>query len=164
MICVNGNGDVIGGNRSRPANRAGFLIHSALHKARPDVHAACHFHGISGRAWSVFGRPLDMLVQDSCKLYKSHSVYNAYGGIVFGTEEGERIAEALGNGRLCILRNHGLITVGQTVDEAAFLFGLGERLCEIQLKAEAAAANGIPKILITDEEAAFNHKMEDDPE
>lgn len=164
MILVNMDGKVIGGNRSRPANAAGFLIHASVHKARSDVHAACHFHGIHGRAWSVFGRPLEMLTQDSCKLFNAHSVYNAYGGLVFGSEEGDRIAEALGNGRLCILRNHGLITVGQTVDEAAFLFGLGERLCKIQLLAEAAAANGIPKVLISDEEAAYNYKMEDDPE
>ena len=52
MILVNMEGEVIGGNRSRPANAAGFLIHSEVHKARPDVHAICHFHGIHGRAWS----------------------------------------------------------------------------------------------------------------
>lgn len=164
MILLDYEGNVIGGNRSRPANRAGFLIHSAIHKARSDVHAACHFHGVHGRAWSVFGRPLDMLTQDSCKLYKNHSVYNAYGGIVFGEEEGHRIAKALGDGKLCILRNHGLLTVGETVDEACFLFGLGERLCKIQLLAEAAANQGMPKILISDDEAAYNYKMEADPQ
>ena len=105
-----------------------------------------------------------MLTQDSCKLFNKHRVYNAYGGIVFGAEEGQRIAQALGDGRLCILRNHGLLTVGHTVDSAAFLFGLGERLCKIQLLAEAAAANGIPKVLISDEEAAYNCRMEDDEE
>lgn len=52
MILLNLKGEVIGGNRSKPANSAGFLIHSEIHKARPDVNAICHFHGIHGRAWS----------------------------------------------------------------------------------------------------------------
>lgn len=59
--------------------------------------------------------------------------------------------------------NHGLITVGSTVDEAAFLFSLLEHSCEIQLKVEAAAANGLKKVIITPEEAAYNFKMASDP-
>lgn len=57
------------GNMSRPANAAGFLIHSAVHKARPDVDAACHTHSPHGMAWSAFGRPLEMLTQDAAYLY-----------------------------------------------------------------------------------------------
>src|SRR5436305_10449692 len=52
MILVNFDGKVIGGNRSRPPNAAGFLIHAAVHKARPDVHAVCHAHTTYGKAWS----------------------------------------------------------------------------------------------------------------
>lgn len=44
-------------------NKAGFIIHSSLHQMRPDVNAACHMHSPYGRAWSVFGRPVEMLVQ-----------------------------------------------------------------------------------------------------
>ena len=54
---------------SRPANAAGFLIHSAVHKTRPDVNAACHAHGVHGMAWSSFARPLEMLTQDIAYLY-----------------------------------------------------------------------------------------------
>jgi ribulose-5-phosphate 4-epimerase/fuculose-1-phosphate aldolase len=61
------DGKVVGGNTSRPANGAGFLIHSAVHKARPDVHAACHMHGKAGKAWSAFGKKLEMINQDVCK-------------------------------------------------------------------------------------------------
>lgn len=57
------------GNMSRPANSAGFFIHSAVHKARPDVVAACHTHSPHGMAWSAFGRPLEMLTQDAAYLY-----------------------------------------------------------------------------------------------
>ncbi|KAL6410616.1 aldolase [Ilyonectria robusta] len=166
MILVNLDGAVIGGNRTRPPNTAGFLIHAAVHKARPDAHSICHCHSVYGKAWSVFGRRLEMLTQDSCKFRgDAHSVYNSYGGVVLGSEEGDRIAEALGpKGKGCILRNHGLLTVGKTVDEAAFLFTSMEASCRVQLLAEAAAANGSPKVLITDEEANFNFDVESDPE
>lgn len=70
------------------------------------------------------------------------------------------MAKALGpNGKGLALMNHGLLTVGQTVDEAAYLFRLMEKSCEAQLLVEAAAANGIQKQIIRDEEAAYNFKM-----
>ncbi|KAF5575496.1 fuculose-phosphate aldolase [Fusarium pseudocircinatum] len=166
MILVNLKGEVIGGNRTRPPNSAGFLIHASIHKARGDVHAICHCHSIHGKAWSVFGKRLEMLTQDVCKFRgDAHSVYDSYGGVVLGSEEGDRIAAAMGpKGKGCILRNHGILTVGQTVDEAAWLYTSMERSCRVQLLAEAAAANGLPKVLIDDEEANFNFDVESDPE
>ncbi len=154
------DGEMIGGNRTRPANKAGVFIHAAIHKARPDVGAVCHTHTIYGKAWSAFARPLEMLNQDVCDLFRAHSVYAQYGGIVLGEQEGEKMADALGSrGKGLILMNHGLLTVGKTVDEAAFLFRVMEKSCEVQLLAEAAAANGIEKKLISDEEAANNFKF-----
>lgn len=101
-----------------------------------------------------------MLNQDVCDLYGVQGVYAEYGGIVFGEQEGERMARALGvKGKALILMNHGLLTVGETVDEAAFLFRLMEKSCEVQLLAEAAAANGNEKKIISDEEAAYNFKF-----
>lgn len=162
MICLDiATGKIVGGNTSRPANAAGYLIHSAVHKRRPnDIHAICHAHSNAGRAWSVFARPLEMLNQDVCNFYDAHAVYARYGGIVFAAEEGEHIAAALGDkNKGVILMNHGLLTVGSTVDEAGFMFGLMDRACAMQLQVEAAAANGIPKQIISDEEAAYNFKM-----
>ncbi len=81
---------------------------------------------------------------------------------VFGAEEGERIADSLGaRGRGAILMNHGLLTVGRTVDEAGFMFGLLDRSCAVQLAAEAAAAagGGLAKHIIADAEAAYNFRM-----
>ena len=166
MMLVDFDGEVLGSNTSRPTNAAGVLIHAAIHRARPDVHAVCHSHSIAAKAWSVFGKRIEMLTQDACKFYgEAQGVYNSYGGIVLGSEEGNRIATALGSvGKGCILRNHGILTVGSTVDEAAFLFTSMERSCRVQLLAEAAAANGIAKVLITDEEAKFNFDVEADPE
>ncbi|EPE06247.1 class ii aldolase [Ophiostoma piceae UAMH 11346] len=150
----------------RTANAAGYLIHRAVHKARPhDVHAVCHSHTSAGRAWAAFARPLDMLTQDVCTFYNAHAVYAQYGGIVFAEDEGQNIAKALQPAhRGAILMNHGLITVGSTVDEAGFLFGLLDRSCAIQLQVEAAAANGIKKQIVSDEEAEYNFKMGSDPD
>lgn len=97
---------------------------------------------------------------DVCNFHNAHAVYARYGGIVFAAEEGEHIASALGDtNKGVILLNHGLLTVGSTVDEAGFMFGLLDRACAMQLAVEAAAANGIPKNVISDEEAAHNFKM-----
>ncbi|ROT34587.1 arad-like aldolase/epimerase [Sodiomyces alkalinus F11] len=165
MILVDLDGNVIGGNRSRPPNKAGFLIHSSVHRARPDAHAVCHAHTVHGKAWSVFARRLDMITQDACKFYAdAHAVYDRYGGVVLGPEEGDLIAAALGpRGKGCILRNHGLLTVGRTVDEAAWLFTSMEKSCQVQLLVESVA-HSIPKVLIPDKEAKFNFDVEADPE
>jgi ribulose-5-phosphate 4-epimerase/fuculose-1-phosphate aldolase len=160
MICVNLDGDTVGGNTAGSINAAGFQIHSAVHKARSDVHAICHTHSVHGRAWSAFAKPLEMINQDVCYFYKAHSVYSDYGGIANEASEGEKIAESLGDGKAAILMNHGLLTVGETVDEAAFLFCLMERSCKVQLMADAA---GHEKHYVSDDEAAYNFQMASTP-
>jgi ribulose-5-phosphate 4-epimerase/fuculose-1-phosphate aldolase len=167
MVLVDYSGRAVGGNTSRPANAAGFLIHSALHKARPDVHAACHTHSKAGKAWSAFARPLAMLNQDVCYVHgDAQAVYADFGGVVFTEAEGDRLAAALGpRGKVMHLRNHGLLTVGHTVDEAAFLHCLMERSCEVQLMVEAAEAAGHGKAtVIPDDMAAEVYRMASDPE
>lgn len=97
MILVHQNGDNIGDKTGRSVNAAGFHIHSAIHKARPNVHAICHTHSPFGRAWSAFARPLEMINQDVCNFFgDAQTVYAQYGGIVLGKEEGVKMAEALG--------------------------------------------------------------------
>ncbi|OQD71662.1 hypothetical protein PENPOL_c001G00110 [Penicillium polonicum] len=164
MILVNEDGVAVGGNMSRPANAAGFLIHSAIHRARPDVNAACHFHSKYGKAWSTFAQPLEMLNQDVAIFYGAQSVYKEFGGVVLKEEESTALAESLGQGKAMILRNHGLLTVGGTVDEAAYLFLLMEKSCMIQLAADAAAASGREKLYIDDEAARFTYENTSDPE
>jgi ribulose-5-phosphate 4-epimerase/fuculose-1-phosphate aldolase len=91
-------------------NTAGFMIHAALHKARPDINAAAHCHSPYGRAWSTFGRPIELLNQDCCMFYNDLSVYEGFGGVVLAKEEGENIAKALGSTRKnVILQNHGYV-------------------------------------------------------
>jgi ribulose-5-phosphate 4-epimerase/fuculose-1-phosphate aldolase len=141
LIRVDHDGNVLEGNY--PVNRAAFAIHSKLHQARPDAVAAAHTHGIHGRAFSALGRPLAMISQDVCAFYNDHAVYDDYGGVALELDEGERIATALGSRKAAILRNHGLVTVGKSVDEAAWWYITMERSCQVQLMAEAAA-NGAP--------------------
>lgn len=136
-----------------------------VHKARPDVHAACHAHSVYGKAFSVFGRELDMITQDSLRFFRSHSVYDNFGGVVLDREEGRRIARCLGDRKACILQNHGLLTVGGSVDEAAFWFMSLDKTCHAQLLVDAASAgSGREKKFIGEEEARFTYNQVGTPE
>jgi ribulose-5-phosphate 4-epimerase/fuculose-1-phosphate aldolase len=136
LILVDADGEVVKG-RAR-VNRAAFAIHSRIHAARPDVIAAAHSHSQYGRTFSTLGRTLDPLTQDACAFYNDHALFNDYTGVVLETSEGDRIAQALGDRKAVILRNHGLLTVGQSVEAAAFWFISMDRCCHTQLLAEAA--------------------------
>jgi ribulose-5-phosphate 4-epimerase/fuculose-1-phosphate aldolase len=136
LILVNRDGEVVEGNAA--VNRAAFAIHSQVHEARPDVIAAAHSHSLHGKAWSTLGRLLDPLTQDACAFYDDHALFDDFTGVVLDPEEGKRIAHALGDHKAAILRNHGLLTVGHSVDEAVWWFITMERSCQAQLLAEAA--------------------------
>lgn len=105
-----------------------------------------------------------MINQDVCTFYKLHALYDDFGGVALDAKEGEAIAQAVGSGKGAILRNHGLITVGKTVDEAAYLFTLMERSCETQLLAQAALRPGQELWVCGDEEAAYTEHEGGDPE
>jgi ribulose-5-phosphate 4-epimerase/fuculose-1-phosphate aldolase len=145
LMLVNDRGEVVEGNW--PLNTAAFVIHSQIHSARPDVVSAAHAHSLHGKAWSALRRPIDPLTQDACAFYDDHVVFGDYTGAVLDLEEGKRIAHALGDNKAAILSNHGLLTVGQTVDEAAWWFITMERTCQAQLLAEAA---GTPVLIDPD--------------
>ena len=136
LILVNSRGEVVEGKH--PVNRAAFAIHSRVHEARPDVVAAAHSHSMYGKSWSCLGKLLDPLTQDACAFYEDHGLFDDFTGIVYDTSEGDRIAAALGHRKAAILRNHGLLTVGQTVDEAVWWFIAMDRSCQSQLLAQAA--------------------------
>ncbi|NET74231.1 MAG: class II aldolase/adducin family protein [Sphaerospermopsis sp. SIO1G2] len=153
LLLVNDQGEVIKGNK--PVNAAAFAIHSRIHQARPDIIAAAHAHSLYGKSWSTLGRLLDPLTQDACAFYEDHALFNDYTGVVLETNEGDRIAATLGNKKAIILRNHGLLTVGNSVDETIWWFITMDRSCQAQLLAEAA---GKP-ILISPETARFTHSQ-----
>ncbi|MGL5080239.1 MAG: class II aldolase/adducin family protein [Microcoleaceae cyanobacterium] len=135
LILVNHNGEVVQGEK--PVNAAAFAIHAQVHQARPDIIAAAHAHSLYGKAWSSLGRSLDPLTQDACSFYEDHALFDDYTGVVLDPHEGQRIAQTLGMRKALILRNHGLLTVGHSVDEAAWWFITLDRTCQAQLLAEA---------------------------
>jgi ribulose-5-phosphate 4-epimerase/fuculose-1-phosphate aldolase len=148
LVRVDHTGKVVEGGRA--INAAAFAIHSRIHAARPDSVGAAHAHSTYGRAFAALGRKLDPISQDVCVFYDDLAVYDDYGGVALEVDEGQRIAEALGSCKAAILQNHGLLTVGATVDEAAWWFITMERSCQVQLLAEAAAArNGEPLKMIS---------------
>ncbi|MEW9672618.1 class II aldolase/adducin family protein [Ammoniphilus sp. 3BR4] len=147
LLLVNHDGKVVEGNQH--VNRAAFAIHSQIHAARPDTIAAAHSHSTYGKAWSALGRLLDPISQDACAFYQDHGLFEEYNGVVYEVEEGVRIVKALGEHKAVILQNHGLLTVGQTVEAAVWWFISMERACQAQILAESV---GKP-ILIPDEQA-----------
>ncbi len=149
LICVDHDGEVVVGDR--PVNGAAFAIHSRIHAARPDVVAAAHAHSIYGKAWSSFRQPLQPLTQDACAFYDDHAVFDDSTGVVLDLGEGDRIADALGHRKAAILSNHGNLTVGHSVDEAAFWFITMERTCQAQL--QVAQVQGMEPVLIESEMA-----------
>ncbi|MFE2374794.1 class II aldolase/adducin family protein [Streptomyces sp. NPDC059398] len=136
LILVSGDGQVVEGRHH--VNQAAFAVHAQVHRARPAVVAVAHSHSVHGRALSALGELLDPITQESCAFYEDHALYDSYTGVVVDEEEGGRIAAALGDRKAIILRNHGLLTVGDSVDAAAWWFITLERCCQVQLAARAA--------------------------
>jgi ribulose-5-phosphate 4-epimerase/fuculose-1-phosphate aldolase len=147
LICVDHSGEVVEGELA--VNEAAFAIHSQIHAARPDVVAAAHAHSVHGKAFSALRQDLAPITQDACAFYGDHALFDDYTGVVTDIEEGKRIAHALGDRKAAILRNHGLLTAGASVDAAAWWFITMERSCQAQLLAQAAG----PVHLIEDEVA-----------
>src|SRR4051812_11102079 len=157
LLLVNDKGEVVEG--SWPVNVAAFVIHSSVHAARPDVMAAAHSHSVYGKTWSSLGRLLDPITQDACAFHGDHALFDDYTGVVVDLEEGKRLAHALGEHKAVILRNHGLLTVGRSVEEAAWWFISMDRTCHAQLLAEAA---GTP-VLIDAEQAKLTYTQVGSP-
>lgn len=145
LLLVNHDGEVVEGEGL--LNTAAYAIHSEVHAARPDVVAAAHAHSPYGKAFSSLRKLLDPLTQDSCAFYGDHSLFNDYTGVVLSTDEGKRLAHALGDHKAIILANHGLLTVGHSVDECAWWYITMERSCHVQLMADAA---GTPVLIDPD--------------
>lgn len=136
LLLVSHSGEIVEGEYA--VNDAAFAIHSSIHAARPDVKAAAHAHSVYGKAFSSLRQPLLPLTQDACAFYDDHVIFDDYTGVVLDPDEGKKIAHGLGDNKAAILRNHGLLTVGHSVDEAAWWFITMERSCQAQLLAQAA--------------------------
>jgi len=136
LLKVSHKGEVVEGNGY--LNGAAFVIHSKIHQQNPKVNAAVHAHSLYGKTWSSLGQLLTPITQDACAFYDDHALFNHFNGVVLDTDEGLQIAETIKHYKAIILQNHGILTVGETLESAAWWFITMERCCKSQLLAEAA--------------------------
>lgn len=137
LILVDHAGKVVEGDHA--VNRAGFVLHGAVHEAHPDILAMCHAHTLYGTAFAALGRPLEPISQDACAFFEDHVVIGEdAGAVAVEADAGPRIAKAFKGVKAAIHQNHGLLTASRhSIDSAAFWFIALERCCQQQLMVEA---------------------------
>ena len=118
-------------------NITGFIIHSAVHAARPDIRCVMHSHSPGGQAVSVLKKGLMPMINDVMSFH-NRIAYHDYEGLSVDTAERARLAADLGDKNAMILRNHGLLTCGETVGEAFMLMYYLERGCKLQMQVLAS--------------------------
>ena len=137
LVKINADGEPVG-SQGYAANKAGFIIHSAIHMARADAQCVWHMHTLAGMAVSAQENGLLPVHMYSHNFYKRLS-YHDFEGPSMRLDERARLVASLGSeNQGLILRNHGLLTVGRTIPEAFIRFWRLNRACEIQLAAQAA--------------------------
>lgn len=144
LILLGSGGQIVEGE-ARAVNFAAFYIHSAIHKARPEVSCVAHTHPAAGCAFAALGTPLLPIDQVGCVFFEDHAVHSDYSGVIAGEPQGEAIVRSLGSRRALILMNHGLITCGPDVAHAVIDMYELERTCDVQLRALATGRE--PKLI-----------------
>jgi ribulose-5-phosphate 4-epimerase/fuculose-1-phosphate aldolase len=120
-----------------PVNPAGFVIHSAVHEARPDVGCVLHTHTKAGVAVSAQKEGLLPISQVSLFPYASLG-YHDYEGVALNDDEKPRLVADLGSNNALILRNHGLLTTGATIADAFLNMYALETACQTQIMAQSS--------------------------
>ena len=136
LVKVDSDGETVG-QQGYKANKAGFIIHSAVHMAREDAACVFHTHTLAGMAVSAQEEGLLPVHMYSHNFYGRLS-YHDFEGPSMRLDERERLIRSLGSQNALILRNHGLLTLGRTIPEAFLLHWRLNRACEIQLAAQGA--------------------------
>ncbi|MDH3746693.1 MAG: class II aldolase/adducin family protein [Gammaproteobacteria bacterium] len=121
-------------------NPAGFVIHSAVHQARPDIVCVLHTHSKAGVAVSAQAEGLQPISQTSLFAY-STLAYHDYEGVALNDDEKPRLVNDLGDKNCLMLRNHGLLTTGPSIADAFLLMYVFETACQIQLLAQSTTAD-----------------------
>jgi L-ribulose-5-phosphate 4-epimerase len=147
LILVNLEGEKVAG--ALPRHLEAF-IHSEIMRARPDVGAIVHTHGFHTAAFSSLGKPLLPIAHEGAMFSDGLPVFSETTDLIVDQARGKAVARTLGDKSAMILRNHGLVTVGRTIEEATFLALFLERACKTQLLVEAC---GGPKHVSTPEDA-----------
>ncbi len=141
LVKVDEEGNILS-TTDRHINPAGFVIHSAIHVARPEVACALHTHTPAGVGVATQKDGLLPLTQHALAVI-AHIAYHDYEGIATDPSERERLVRDLGDANVLVLRNHGLLTVGRTVAEAFVWMYRAERACRMQLAFQQAGAEPV---------------------
>ncbi len=142
LVTLDADGNVVDpgtASSEEDINVTGYVIHSAIHAARPDVHCVMHSHSENGLAVSVLKDGLIPMVQDAMPFH-NRVAYHDYEGLATDTDERERLAASLGEKMVMVLRNHGLLTCGKTVGEAFMHMYYLERACKVQMQVLASGS------------------------
>ncbi len=123
-----------------PTNPAGFVIHSALHMAREDAKAVMHLHTIAGQAVSAQEEGLLPTCQTAMVAMTGGVAYHDYEGVAVDMDERARLIADMGGRWVMILRNHGALTVGETIGDAFIRMYFLERACQVQVSAQGGGA------------------------
>ena len=146
IITVDLEGERVGG--SMPRHNEVF-IHSEVLRARPDIAAVVHTHPLHAVAFSSLGRPLLPVGNDGSIFRDGVPVFSETTDLIVDQPRGKAVARCLGEHQALILRNHGIVTAGRSIEEAVWLALKLERACRMQLLAESA---GGPKLLADGED------------
>ena len=138
LTLVGPDGRGVEGPTGSGINTAAFNIHWPILDARPDLASAAHTHTGFGTPWAATVEPFSAITQESCSFVFDQAMYLGEDLEVVDTDGGRRIAAALGDHKLCILRNHGLLTGGRSPSEAVGWFVMAERVAEVHVKATNA--------------------------
>ncbi|MBP0632906.1 MULTISPECIES: class II aldolase/adducin family protein [unclassified Cupriavidus] len=155
LICADHEGRVVEGDYA--VNRAGFVLHAAVHEMHQDIVAMCHAHTEYGTAFASLGKGLDPITQDAAAFYEDHVVIGDEAGkVAVEVKGGHKVANAFKGVKAAIHQNHGLLTASRhSIEAAAFWFIALERCCKQQLMIEAT---GITPRLVTPERARYSRE------
>lgn len=135
LVKIDLEGNIIGPS-DHPVNRAGFVIHSAVHRAREDAHCVMHTHTRAGMALAACSAGL-LPISMTSTAFAGRIAYHDYEGVSVEVDERDRIARDLGQHNAMILRNHGLLTCGHSIPAAFLRLYRLERAAQVQLDAQA---------------------------
>ncbi|MDP6565765.1 MAG: class II aldolase/adducin family protein [Alphaproteobacteria bacterium] len=139
LVKIDLAGERVDPDEPNQINYAGYIIHSAVHEVHAAIHCVIHLHTDAGVA--VASQRDGLLPLSQFNLFQYGGVaYHDYEGLALDADEKQRLVADLGECRMMILRNHGTLTVGETVEEAFFHMYNLERACAIQIAARAGGA------------------------
>lgn len=155
LILADHKGRVVEGTHA--INRAGFVLHAAVHEAHPDIMSMCHAHTVYGTAFASLGRPLEPISQDAAAFFEDHVVIKDEAGQVAVEEKaGMAVCDWFKGVKAAIHQNHGLLTASRhSIEAAAFWFIALERCCRQQLLVEAT---GLKPVLVSPERSRYSRE------